>query len=90
MTKEEWKELYKILNEIYSEFNKNYRDYQNGKNKKAREEALKRSKSAILLADFHIKKNREALVLLIDGRDFFYNEFRKIGYFENDMIDFLK
>jgi len=54
MTKEEWKELYKILNEIYSEFNKNYRDYQNGKNKKAREEALKRSKSAILLADFHI------------------------------------
>ena len=36
MTKEEWKELYKILNEIYYEFNKNYRDYQNGKTKKAR------------------------------------------------------
>lgn len=97
MSKQEWENLYIILNDIHSDFLSSYRTYKNGKNKKIRDEADRKVDFAISLADKKIKNNWEAFELLTGGkensdysRSIIYNEFLLANYFGNDMSEFLK
>ena len=97
MKKEQWQELYEILDNIYSDFHFAYSDYKNGKNKKIRDDAERKVDNAIRLADYNIKKNWEAFELLtggenIDdfGRTIIYDEFVLPRYFAGELTEFLK
>ncbi len=97
MNKQELENLYRILDDIHSDFLLAYPTYKNGKNKKIRDDAEGKVDSAIRLADYHIKKNWEVFELLTGGKessDFsravIYDEFLLPHYFGNDMSDFLK
>lgn len=56
MTKKQWQELYRILNDIHSNFVIDYQTYRNGKNKKIRSDTERKIFNAIHLADYHVKK----------------------------------
>ena len=97
MNKQEWENLYRILDDIHSDFLLSYPTYKNGKNKKIRDDAERKVDNAIRLADYHIKKNWEAFELLTGGKEssgftraIIYDEFILAHYFGNDMSDFLK
>lgn len=96
MSKEEWQALYSELDKIYSRFLIGYQVYQNGKNKKMREEGGKEADHAIFLANYHIQKTSEAFELLLgpvkDGfsRAISYAEFKQRRYFGGDLRDFLE
>lgn len=97
MTKEQWKSLYKILSQIYQDFEKAYTEFENGRTKKIQEKAYKTAKHEITMADIHIKQYDEALELLTGGKEFSnyqrsinYGEFLRPQYFDGDMSIFLK
>lgn len=92
MTKKQWQELYKILNDIHSTFVIDYQTYRNGKNKKIRSDAERKIFNAIHLADYHVKKNPEVYELFTGGADvsdygraIIYEEFTRPNYFGHDL-----
>ena len=96
MDKNQWQNLYDILNQIYSDFYFAYSTSKEGKNKKIRSDAARQVDSAIRLADFHIRKNWEAFELLTDGKEtsgfgraIIYDEFVLPRYFGGDLSNFL-
>jgi hypothetical protein len=96
MTREQWQNLYDILNRIHSDFLLAYPTFQNGRNKKIRADAELQVGKAISLADDHISRNLEAYELLTggesnsnSGRIIIYDEFLLARYFGRDMEYFL-
>ncbi|MEQ8241756.1 MAG: hypothetical protein RIA69_21255 [Cyclobacteriaceae bacterium] len=96
MTKEDWQNLYNILDQIHSDFQNAYHDYKNGRNKAIRSQGERKVDSSINLADYHISKNYEAYELLtgIEGSDYSrainYDEFKQPRYFGRDLSEFLE
>ena len=96
MNKEQWQDLYNILDRLLSDFLTNYRISREGKNKKIRDAAERDYESAISSADYHIKKNWDSFELLTGGKNangfdraIINDEFLLPRYFGNDMRDFL-
>lgn len=96
MTKDQWKSLYKLLEQIYQDFEKAYHESENGRTKKIRERAHKNAKHEINMANMHIKDHQEAFDLLLGGKELSdyqksinYNEFLRPKYFTTDMSIFL-
>lgn len=92
MTKKQWQELYRILNDIHSNFVVDYQTYRNGKNKRIRNDAERKIFNAIHLADYHVKKNIEVYELFTGGsevtdygRTIIYEEFTRPNYFGGDL-----
>jgi len=92
MTKDQWKSLYCILEDIYSDFEEAYQESSNGRNKNIRDAANKKVRNSIRLADIHIKDHSEAYELLtgdkeIPGyqRTFNYSDFLKPDFFNVEM-----
>ncbi len=97
MTKEQWKNLYNLLDPIYLDFQKAYSDLSDGRNKKNRDAAYSNAKHEITMALLHVKDYYEAYELLTGGkeisdyqREINYSELLKIQYFDSDMRIFLK
>jgi hypothetical protein len=97
MNKEQWQNLYDILNRIHSDFLSAYSIYKKGKNKKIRDAAKRDVDNSIRLADYHIKNKWEVFELLTGGEHFsaygraiIYDEFLMPRYFGYDMSNFLK
>ena len=96
MDKKQWQDIYKILNDICSEFLLVYPTYKNGKNKAIRKEAERKVDNAIRLADYHVKKNWEVYELFTGGSDVtpfgravIYEEFTRPHYFGGDLTKLL-
>jgi hypothetical protein len=96
MNKEQWQNLYDLLNQILSDFLIAYPNYKNGKNKNIRKDAERKIDNSIHLADYHIRKNWEVYELLTggennspQGRTFHYDEFLSPHYFGSDLSEFL-
>ena len=68
MTKEEWKNCYNELYDIYSEYSGIYAHYKNGKNKHIRNEAAERLCVIIKRAERTIRCHEE-LIELVDHSD---------------------
>lgn len=96
MNKQEWKELYEILDQQYSRFLNAYASYRNGKNKKIRDAAEREVNNAINTSVINIKNKWEAYLLATDEngddyhRSIIFNEFQHPRYFEAEMYDLLK
>jgi len=96
MTKNEWQQLYSILDRILSDFESAYYQYKNGKNLKIRSAGGREVDSAIITADMNIRKYYEAYKLLtgIEGSDYSrainYDEFKQARYFGGDLSKFLE
>ena len=96
MTKDQWKSLYKMLEQIYQDFEKAYSESEKGRTKKIRERAYKNAKHEINMANMHIKDHHDAFELLLSEKELSdfqkainYNEFLKPQYFTTDMSSFL-
>ncbi len=92
MTKEQWEQVYNILDKIREDFLLAYPNYLNDKKKKIREDAERQLDNFIFKADFHITKNLEVYQLLTGGegnseygRAIIYDEFKQLRYFPNDI-----
>lgn len=96
MTRQDWEETYRILQDILSDFQSAYHTYKHGKNKKIRGAAEREVKNAIMLADLHITKRFEVYKLLTgeQGSDYsraiMYDEFKQANYFGRDLYRLLK
>ncbi len=92
MIKNDWVNVFKILEQCLSDFNDAYPKYQNGKNKQIRKSAESNVKSSISLARLHVEKNPEVLGLISNsrfGHIYAYDEFWETRYFGRDMYEFL-
>lgn len=95
MTKEDWEELYKILNSILDDFKINYHQMKFGKTKKVRNRAEYNVNNATDLAKTWITKYPDCLDLMTGegatGYDkaIVWDEFFLSRYFGHDMIDLL-
>ncbi|PSR54139.1 hypothetical protein AHMF7605_11715 [Adhaeribacter arboris] len=96
MTKEQWQELYKNLDAIYSEYSTAYYKYEKGKNKQIRASGERDVDSLLNKANFYIKKNTEVYNLLTGGenntdtgRIYNYDDFIKSWHFQGALADFL-
>lgn len=92
MDKKQWQDLYRILDNIHSEFLTEYPIYKNGKNKKIRDVAERKMYNAINLADYHVKGNWEVYELFTGGPDVsdygravIYEELTRPNYFGGDL-----
>ena len=96
MTINEWKELYRILDDQHSEFLLQYPQSKNGKNKKIREAASTKAYNCIDLCCNWILRHPEAYELIAPneqsdyGRAIVWDEFKRARYFGNDMTKFLE
>jgi hypothetical protein len=96
MNKKQWQDIYKILNEIRSEFLLAYPIYKNGKNKAIRKEAEYKIDNVISTADYLVQKNWEVYELFTGGpnvsdysRAVIYDEFTRPNYFGGDITKLL-
>ena len=96
MDKKQWQDLYRILNDIESDFLMEYPTFKNGKNKKIRADAERKIYNSISLADYHVKKNIEVYNLFTGGdnvtdygRAIAYEEFTRPNYFGSDISKLL-
>ena len=91
MTKEQLQIALDNLRDFYSEFTKEYTDYQNGKNKKIKENAYSNIKITIRMTEKYLWQTEEIMEILCDGdtsdygRAIILDEFRSPGYFDSDM-----
>ncbi|MBR11422.1 MAG: hypothetical protein CMP48_27565 [Rickettsiales bacterium] len=95
MEKQEWQNLYNVLDKILDDFQSAYFDSKNGKNEKIRSAGKKNVDRAIRLADYHITNNYNAYELLTGkngsdiSRAFLYDEFKQPHYFGRDLASLL-
>jgi len=96
MTKEQLQIALSTLRDFYSEFTPEYRDHQNGKNKKIRENAYRNAKHTIQMTEQYLWKTEEIMEILCDGdtsdygRAIIMDEFRSPRYFDSDMSKLIR
>lgn len=96
MTKEEWQNLFNILQTTYRNFQIEYQNMRNGKNRKIRDKGERDVNNSIQLTTIWIRKYPEAYAILTgeNGSDFnrfiVWDEFQLPQWFNNDMPEFLE
>ena len=96
MTKEDWQKLYRILDDIHSDFYTNYNDMRKGKNQKIRSKAERDVSNNIDLASHWIIKYPAAYNLLTGedatdyGKAIVWEEFVRPTWFGRDLSRFLE
>lgn len=94
MDLEQWKKTYKVLDEYFRIFSRQYPIYDQGKNKKIRSDAEREMRAAMHGATYTIKHNPEISELLsldttVFGKIIAFDEFKDPRYFRQDMPDIL-
>jgi len=97
MTKEEWRGLYNILDQVYSDFTFAYSDMTNGSNQKIRREGERKVNNAMRLAFMWIERYEEVYILATGGenvsntsRAYIYDDFSKHRYFGRELSGLLR
>jgi len=96
MTKPQLEDSLNKLKEFYGEFRPEYHDYENGKNKKIRDNAYSNVTITIQMTKRYLRKTEEIMEILCDGdtsdfgRAIIMDEFSSPRYYDKDMSKLIR
>tara|TARA_A100000171_G_C2136905_1_gene150984 strand:+ start:2120 stop:2437 length:318 start_codon:yes stop_codon:yes gene_type:complete len=95
MTKDKWKEIYRIFENTYNDFQMEYPNSINGKNEKIRNSSRRSVANSIQIVSTWMKIHPELMTVFVGNNTnpnaiaFAYDEFLQPRYFQKDMPEYL-